>query len=77
MGLTFPKTCQLRREHVVPGGAATLIDVTMEATGEFGTLKAVLGAIPAVYANREVRLRPPAQNSSLTNASAGIHHHRR
>jgi hypothetical protein len=44
---------------MVLGSDATPIDVAMEATGGFGSLKAVLGAIPAVYSNREVRFRPP------------------
>ena len=58
------------------GSDATPIDAATEVTGGFGSLKAVLGAIPAVYSNREVRFRPPTQNS-LPNASAGIRRHRR
>ena len=50
-------------------------DAAKEVTEGFGTLKVVLGSIPALYANFEVRLRPLAQNSSLTNASAGNRHH--
>ena len=48
-------------------------DAAREATEGFGLLKVILGSIPALYANLEVRLRPPAQISSLTNASAGDH----
>ena len=48
-------------------------DAAKEATERFGPLKVVLGSIPALYANSEVCLRPPAQSSSLMNASAGSH----
>ena len=48
-------------------------DAAKGTTEGFGTLKVVLGSIPALYANFEVRLRPPAQHTSLTNASAGSH----
>ena len=34
---------------------------------KFGPLKVALGAIPALYANREVRLKLSAQASPLTN----------
>ena len=44
---------------MVLGSAATPIDAAMEAMGGFGSLKAVLGAIPAVHSNHEVRFRPP------------------
>ena len=54
----------------------TIHDHATNGTTEgFGTLKVVLGSIPALYANFEVRLRPLAQSSSLTNASAGNRHH--
>ena len=36
--------------------AAIPIDAATEATGRFSSLKAALTAIPAVHANREVRL---------------------
>ena len=53
----------------------TIHDDTSKGTTEgFGTLKVVLGSIPALYANFQVRLRPPAQNTSLTGASAGNDH---
>ena len=42
------------------GATTTLIDAAREPADGFGPLEAVLGAIPAVYTNREVRLRPPA-----------------
>ena len=54
-------------------GFTTYDDAAKEAAEGFGPLKVVLGSIPALYANLEVRLRPPAQSSSLTNASAGNH----
>ena len=41
------------------------------ATERFGPLKVVLGAIPALYANREVRLVSPALSSPLVNAFPG------
>ena len=37
------------------GGAAVTVDAAREATDGFGPLKAVLGAIFAVYADYEVR----------------------
>lgn len=43
------------REDTVLRGANALTDVPKEAADGFGPIKAVLGAIPAVYANREVR----------------------
>ena len=42
-------------------------------TERFGPLKVVLGAIPALYANREVRLVSPAPSSSPVNAFSGNH----
>ena len=53
------------REGTLPGGAR-------DGTKKFGPLKAAMGAILGLYADREVRLRPLARNSPLTNASAGI-----
>ena len=44
----------------------TLLGDPKEATEKFGPLKVVLGAIPAEYANREVRSYLPSQNSPLT-----------
>ena len=41
------------------------------ATESFGPLKAVLGAVLAHYANREVRLVSPAPSSPLVNAFPG------
>ena len=41
------------------------------ATERFGPLKVVLGAIPALYSNREVRLVSPAPTSPLVNAFTG------
>ena len=43
------------------------------ATESFGPLKAVLGAIFAHYANREVCLVSPAPSSPLVNAFPGNH----
>lgn len=51
----------------------TLLGDATEAAGKFGPLKVVLGAIPAVYANREVRSRPSSRNPLLTREfSTGI-----
>ena len=44
------------------------------ATERFGPLKVVLGAIPALYANSEVRLVSPAPSSPLLNAFPGNHY---
>ena len=44
----------------------TSLEDVKGATEKFGPLKAVLGAIPAIYANREVRRQQP-QDSSLMN----------
>ena len=41
------------------------------ATERFGPLKVVLGAIPALYANREVRLVSSAPSSPLVNEFPG------
>ena len=40
-------------------------------TEKFGPLKVVLGAIPALYANHEVRLKPRAQRFPFTNTLPG------
>ena len=45
----------------------TLLGNANEAKEKFGPLKVVLGTIPAVYANREVRSKPPSHNSPLTS----------
>ena len=46
----------------------TLLEGATDATEGFGPLKVVLGAIPAIYANREVCIQPSAQNYPLLNA---------
>ena len=48
-----------------------LLDVAQEAAEAFGPLKAALGVISTIYENCEVRLRPFAQNTFLTNPPAG------
>lgn len=48
----------------------TLLEGTSEAAEKFGPLKVVLGAIPAVYANREVRSQPPSRDYPLIRASS-------
>jgi hypothetical protein len=53
------------------GGATFLLDVAGEAAEAFGPLKAVLGVISTVYEKYEVRLRPGAQNTFLTDPFAG------
>ena len=58
--------------HSVPvaerGHTGTSLEDVKEVTEKFGPLKAVLGAVPAIYANREVRRQQP-QNSTLMNTS--------
>ena len=51
------------RRATLPGGEA--------ATERFGPLKVVLGAIPALYSNREVRLAYLAPTSPSVNAFLG------
>ena len=55
----FPSHVPVAKKGMVAEGAATSIDVATDDTGGFSSLKVALGAIPAAYANREVRLRPP------------------
>ena len=43
------------------GGITVHVDASMEVAERFNALKATLGAIPAVYANFQVRLRPIIQ----------------
>ena len=52
-------------EKTSPGGAR-------DGTKKFGLFKATLGAILNFYADHEVRLRPLARNSPLTNTFPGI-----
>ena len=40
------------------GGVTVHVDATKEVTERFSALKVILGTIPAVYANFQVRLRP-------------------
>ena len=55
----------------------TLLRDPNEAMERFGPLKAVLGAVPAVFANREVGSKPPSQillpqmNSRQGSAAVG------
>ena len=57
--------------HSVPvaerGHTGTSIEDVKEVTEKFGPLKAVLGAIPAIYPNREVRRQQP-QDPTLMGA---------
>ena len=53
------------------GDVTVGFDAAKKVTEGFGALKAVLGTIPAVYANFQVRLRTFAQSSFLINAYAG------
>ena len=53
------------------GGVTVHVDATKEVTERFSALKVILGAIPAVYANFQVRLPLFIQYPFLTNASAG------
>ena len=54
----------------------TLLGGAQGDTEKFGPLKVVLGAIPAIYANHEVRLKPCAQHSPFTNTLLGNCCHR-
>jgi hypothetical protein len=49
----------------------TLFGDADEDTEKFGPLKVVLQAIPAVFADRQVRLQPPVRNSPVTNTLSG------
>ena len=51
----------------------TLLEDVGGDTEKFGPLKVALGAIPALYANREVRLKLSAQASLLTNTPTEDH----
>ena len=46
------------RKSTILGGEVTSVGVATEAAGRFSPLKTALGAIPAIYANRKVRLSP-------------------
>lgn len=48
-----------------------------ETTEKFGPLKASLGAIPAVYANQDVRLHLIGSNRPLTNTFSGSRRRRK
>ena len=64
LGLIYPVPVAKRaRRATLLGGEA--------ATERFGPLKVVLGAIPALHANREVCLVSRAPSSSLVNAFPG------
>ena len=52
----------------------SLVGVEGDTEKKFGPLKAVLGGIPALYANHEVRLKLSVQASPLTNTLAEDHH---
>ena len=71
-GVCADITVALALVHHVPvakrAGKGTLLGDGEEAIEKFGPLKVVLGAIPAVYANREVRSQPPSRNYPLTKA---------
>ena len=45
------------RRGTVIGDATTNIDASQDVTEKFGPLKVVLGSIPAIYANSQVRYR--------------------
>ena len=49
----------------------TLLGGAQNDAEKFGPLKVVLGAIPAIYANHEVRLKPRAQRFPFTNTLPG------
>ena len=49
----------------------TLLGGAQDDTEKFGPLKVVLGAIPALYANHEVRLKPHARNFHFTKTLPG------
>ena len=49
----------------------TLLGGAQDDTEKFGPLKVVLGAIPALYANDEVRLKTRAQRLPFTNTLPG------
>ena len=55
----------------------TLLGGANEATEKFDPLKVVLAAIPALFANREVRLYSPVRNPTLTNTFLEGRHRRK
>ena len=58
-GVAFPQhlpVAKITQKDIVLGGVTIPIGVTEEVTEEFGPLKVVLGSIPAVYANSQVRI---------------------
>lgn len=62
------------RRDMALGSAPISVGVAKTAAVGFGPLKTFLGDI---YADHKVRLRPPAQNSPLTNPSTGNRRHRK
>ena len=52
----------------------TLLGGANEAAEKFSPLKVALGSIPAIFANREVRLHPPGRNHPLTQTFLGNCH---
>ena len=55
------------------GDVTVGVDAANKVTEGFGALKAVLGTIPAVYANFQVRSRPFVRKFFLINRDAGNH----
>ena len=53
------------------GALGIAFDIAVGASEAFTPLKAVLGVISAIYKNHQVRLRPFAPNTVLTNPSTG------
>ena len=51
----------------------TLLEGVEDSTKGFGPLKVILGGIPPLYADHEVRLKPSAQTSLLANTLAEGH----
>ena len=75
-----PKVCSdvitlLALVHVAPVAMRANMDASprgaQDDTEKFGPLKVVLEAIPALYANREVRLTHRTQHSPLTKTLPG------
>lgn len=61
-GQSFPDShSDTRRLESQNEGAGVFFDAAQEAAYTFAPLKAVLGAITAIYRNYEVRLRSPTQ----------------
>ena len=73
MDMSTPLALAYRAPVAKRARKGTLLEGVGGNGEKFGPLKVALGAIPALYANREVRLKLSAQASPLTNTLAEDH----